>query len=100
MAEAPDVPQDAATRLIEITDPAHSLNAPARGLFDRGFSAGQSVAAGEQAGVLHFIDEPGRPSLPVTFPADGFVLAHTNRGVVERGEMLAMIATPIGDGPA
>lgn len=100
MSEAPDVPEDAATQIVEITDAAHSLHAPAQGLFDRKVSAGQSVTAGQQAGVLHFIDEPQRASLPVTFPADGFVLAHTNRGVVERGEMLAMVATPIGDGPA
>ncbi len=69
--------------------------APAAGLFDRGFALGDAVASGQRAGDLHFVDEPARPSLELNFPAAGFVLAHGDRGMVERGDLIALLATEI-----
>lgn len=79
-------------RQVRITSPLHSLYAPADGLFDRRTQAGQEAEAGQPAGTLHFPLEPERPALPLSFPADGFVLAHGNRGMVRRGELLALVA--------
>ena len=78
----------------EPVTPAQTLTAPAAGLFDRQCSAGDRVEAGQIAGVLHFIDEPLRDSQTITFDNAGVVLAHTNRGVAERGDLIAMIAKP------
>ncbi|WP_233270591.1 succinylglutamate desuccinylase/aspartoacylase family protein [Chachezhania sediminis] len=79
-------------RSIEIASPFHSLYAPSDGMFDRHVSAGQDVTVGQMAGRFFFPQEPARASVPVTFPADGFVLAHCNRGMVKRGDLLALVA--------
>lgn len=95
LATAPAAPEGANAALVEIADPADHVFAPARGLFDRRCAAGAVVAAGDLAGWLHFPEEPGRPSQPLTFPQAGRVLAHTSRGLVDRFEMLAMVVRDV-----
>ena len=73
---------------------AHTLVAPARGLFDRRVSAGERVEPGQVAGYLHFADDPKRESEAVKFESSGRILAHTNRGFLERGDLVAMLARP------
>jgi predicted deacylase len=84
-------------RRVEIASAHHSIYAPAAGIFDRCFSAGQNVAVGAAAGQFHFVMEPERPSIEICFPADGLVLAHTCRGYVQRGELLALVAQDVTD---
>ncbi len=78
-------------RVVEIADPMDSLYATGEGIFDRRISAGDDVAAGDIAGQFHFVTEPERASVPITVPCAGMVLAHSNRGLVRRGELLALI---------
>ncbi|NKB63455.1 MAG: succinylglutamate desuccinylase [Gammaproteobacteria bacterium] len=66
--------------------------APASGLFDRKFKVGDKVEKGQSAGWIHFIHEPERPSLPLVFGRCGTVLAVSNRGMLERGDLIAIIA--------
>ena len=82
-------------RRVEIASPMHTLYAPGAGVFDRAVSAGQDVKAGDLAGRFHFVMEPERASIPCRFPTDGFVLAHTCRGYVQRGELLALVAQDV-----
>ena len=82
-------------RRVEIASPHQSLYAPGAGIFDRAVSAGQDVRAGDIAGQFHFVMEPERPSLPVRVAQDGFILAHTCRGHVTRGELLALVAQDV-----
>ena len=84
-----------ASRLVEFSAPGHNLTAPAAGLFDRQFSIGDEVQVGDRAGCLHFVGEPLRPSMELKFAASGIILAQGNRGMVERGDSLAMIAQPV-----
>jgi predicted deacylase len=96
-------PSSAATpsptpRRVEIASPLQSVHAPGDGLFERGVCAGQEVKAGQTAGWLHYLAEPERPSVPLLFPGDGLVLAHTCRGMVRRGELLALIASDVPEG--
>ncbi len=79
-------------RLIEIASADQNLYAPCHGLFDRAFAAGDEVEAGQDAGFIHLIGEPTRPPVRLVFGSSGIVLAHGNRGNVERGEMLALVA--------
>ncbi|MCR9136089.1 MAG: succinylglutamate desuccinylase/aspartoacylase family protein [Alphaproteobacteria bacterium] len=79
-------------RVVSVASADDNLYAPARGIFDRRFKAGDEAVAGQPAGWMHFIEEPERPSVALTFPGSGLVLAHGNRGMVERGELLALIA--------
>jgi predicted deacylase len=82
-------------RRVEIESGLHSLHAPADGIFDRAISAGQDVRADDLAGQFHFVLAPERPSQPVIFPADGFILAHTCRGFVKRGDLLALVVQDV-----
>jgi len=82
-------------RIVEVTDPQDSLYAEATGLFDRAVHAGQDVKAGDFAGAFHFIGEPERASARLFLPFDGLVLAHTNRGIVSRGELLALVVRDV-----
>jgi predicted deacylase len=84
-------------RRVSISSPLHSIFAPSDGLFDRQVSAGQDMSKGQFAGTFHFPLEPKRTSIPLTFPTGGFVLAHGNRGMVRRGELLALIAQDVPD---
>lgn len=89
----PLVPVD--TTCIEIADPTHSIHAPSNGLFDRRCEAGQSVEAGDIAGVLRFPAEPQREPMILRFPVSGHLLAHGNRGMVRHGDLLALVAQPV-----
>jgi predicted deacylase len=96
LASAPPLRADANSARVTIIDPADHIMAPARGLFDRRIRAGARVVKGDLAGWLHFPEEPDRPPLPLNVPQTGLVLAHTARGLVERAEMLALVARDIG----
>jgi len=82
-------------RLVEIVSSAQNLYAPYRGLFERKFKAGDSSTQGSLAGLLYSLEEPQREPLAVHFSVNGIVLAHSNRGYVEKGDMLAMVATDV-----
>jgi predicted deacylase len=84
-------PEPVQVRHVEITDPMHTLYAPADGLFDRRCTAGDEVEAGEIAGTLFFPAEPQRPPMTLKYPYSGHVLAHGNRGMVQRGDLLALV---------
>ncbi|MFK7854780.1 MAG: succinylglutamate desuccinylase/aspartoacylase family protein [Granulosicoccus sp.] len=86
-----DLPVHETLPKIEIQSPDHSLYADSDGLFDRRIKAGQFVLKGQEAGRLHFVSEPQRPSKTVTFSHDGYVLAHTHRGYVKRGDLLMLV---------
>jgi predicted deacylase len=86
------VPAQEKPRMVTLVSADHSLYAQSEGIFDRKVTAGQRVVAGQLAGRLHHACEPRRPSDDVRFPADGWVLAHTNRGYVKRGDMLMLVA--------
>ena len=88
-------PPPANARRVEIASPHHTLYAPGTGIFDRAASAGDDVRAGDLAGQFHFVMDPERPSIDCRFPADGFVLAHTCRGHVTRGDLLVLVAQDV-----
>ena len=92
-----EIPEPVASRRVEIASGLHSVYAPGEGIFDRRVSAGQDVIKGELAGQFHFVGEPERASLDINFPSDGFVLAHTCRGYVKRGELLALVAQDVDE---
>jgi len=84
--------RDDAAKMIAITSGDHSLFASGEGIFDRVASAGETVTAGQIAGRFHYISEPERGSEDIIFKHDGFILSHTNRGLVHRGDMLLLVA--------
>ncbi|MCV2866369.1 succinylglutamate desuccinylase/aspartoacylase family protein [Defluviimonas sp. WL0075] len=85
-------------RRVQIASPLDSVYAPADCLFDRAVSAGQDVSAGQTVGWVHHPAEPERASRLLSFPTDGLVLAHICRGMVRRGELLALVARDVPEG--
>lgn len=85
-------------RMVEIASPHDSLYARSDGIFDRQIRAGQDVARGDPAGLYHFVSEPERSSILLRMPQDGLILAHTNRGMVRRGDLLALVVRDVCDG--
>ena len=85
---------DSAIVAPECVSLSETFAAPATGLFDRKFGIGEKVEAGQSAGWLHFVNEPERPSMELVFNTAGTILAHGNRGMVERGDLIALIASP------
>ncbi len=85
-------------RVVETTSPHDSLYAPGTGIFDRKLCAGQDIKTGSFAGWFHHVTEPERPPTRLISPSDGMVLAHTNRGFVNRGDMLVLIVRDVADG--
>lgn len=84
-------PPNEKIKKVELRNPDATIYAPAKGLFDRLVEAGQTVKIGQTAGWFHYFMEPERPSLELKFKHNGFILAHTNRGIVEKGEMLTLV---------
>ena len=84
-------PPNEKIKKVELRNPDATIYAPAKGLFDRLVKAGQTVKIGQTAGWFHYFMEPERPSLELKFKHNGFILAHTNRGIVEKGEMLTLV---------
>ena len=82
-------------RTVELAASADTLYAPADGLFDRVISAGQDIKRGDIAGTFHFPMEPARASLQLEFLASGMILAHTCRGMVKRGDLLALVVRDV-----
>ena len=83
------------SRRVEFRSQAQYLYAPHGGLFEPRFAPGEDVLAGANAGALYAVSEPERPPTPLSFDISGLVLSRCQRGLVERGELLAMIATDV-----
>jgi len=83
------------SRVIEIASPEQNVYAPVKCFYDRLVSAGDNITGNQLIGKLFPFDDSG--TVPVVAPCDGVVLAHSNRGLVERGDMLVMIATDVSD---
>jgi predicted deacylase len=82
-------------RIVEIANPKDNLYARSTGIFDRAICAGQAVEKGAPAGWFHYVTEPKRPSEQLHFSQSGLILAHTNRGLVKRGELLALVVQDV-----
>lgn len=90
VTETPASP--AGTRLMTVTGRGDYVYAPTRGWFEPHFDLGDSVTAGQSAGLVHFLDEPMREPIPVAFEADGVVICRRPPVPVERGDCLAHLA--------
>jgi uncharacterized protein len=83
------------TRLTEVSGPEYYVHAPCRGLFEPEFDLGDTVEAGQRAGLIHFMDDPARPPREVHFQAGGFVICRRPILQVELGDCLGHLATDL-----
>lgn len=91
-------PQPApAPRVVEIRQTAQHVYAPCAGLFEPAFDPGDTVEDSDRVGTLYSIDEPERAPVEVSFPLAGVAFARGHRGLVARGDLLALVGVDIAD---
>lgn len=90
-------PDDAGrhTSRLRIPDRTHVVMAPGAGLFEPMVDLGDTVAAGDQAGWLHDLEDPSRPPADVRFRAGGLVVIRRTPTLVRYGDFLFTTAVPV-----
>lgn len=92
-----DPPVAEPVRAVEIRHPSQHIYAPCAGLFEPAFEPGDAVGEGDLTGTLYSIEEPERPPTDVRFPLAGVAFARGHRGLVARGDLLALLGVDILD---
>jgi uncharacterized protein len=82
-----------ATRVVEVRNRDYFVLAPEAGLFEPLVALGDTVAADQASGQVHFVDNPGREPVVARFRASGIVISQRHFGRVERGDCVAHLAT-------
>jgi N2-acetyl-L-2,4-diaminobutanoate deacetylase len=67
--------------------------APADGVFEAFCELGEPVEAGQPAGAVHFLDDPGRPPEPAHFRHSGVLYAKRTFGRVVRGNCVCVVVS-------
>ena len=88
-------PAGEATRLTEVAGPEYYVHAPCAGLFEPEFELGDTVEAGQRAGLIHFMDDPATPPREVHFRAGGLAICRRPILRVELGDCLGHLATDL-----
>ena len=81
------------SRLLEVGGPDYYIHAPCRGLYEPAVELGHEVEAGQTVGWIHFMDDPVRPPVEITFARAGTVFCTRPILQVERGDCLAHLGT-------
>jgi hypothetical protein len=82
-----------ATRVVEVRNREYFVLASEAGLFEPFVELGDVVAAGQECGQVHFVDNPAREPVVAQFRAAGTVISKRHFGRVERGDCVAHLAT-------
>ncbi len=83
------------TRWTRIDAPGAYLFAPVDGYFERHFELGDTIRAGQLAGLMHPLLRPSLPPEPVHFATGGTLYAHGVGGLVRAGQNLAVLLTDV-----
>ncbi|NIO07527.1 MAG: succinylglutamate desuccinylase, partial [Deltaproteobacteria bacterium] len=67
--------------------------APANGVFQPFHELGATVEAGQEAGCVNFLDDPGREPVVVRFKCSGVLFGRRVPGLVVRGNNVAIVVT-------
>jgi predicted deacylase len=85
------------SRITEVGGAAYYVHSPCRGLFEPAFELGDTVEAGQRAGLIHFMDDPATPPREVLFEGGGLVICRRPILQVELGDCLGHLATDYAD---
>jgi N-alpha-acetyl-L-2,4-diaminobutyrate deacetylase len=89
---APEAGDYGAARRMTVPDLAHYTFAPADGIWEAADPLGAEVEAGAPAGLLHRIEAPGAPAIPLAYGASGLLWCVRHAGRVKAGDPVAVIA--------
>lgn len=93
LAKSPEPQPQKGTRMMEVSSRAHYVYANEAGLLEPLVDLGAEVLAGDQAGRIHFVDNPARQPVICHFKRAGMVVCQRHFGRVERGDCVAHLAT-------
>ena len=83
------------SRWLEIPNAAFYVYAASAGVFEPLVALGQTVAAGDPCGLIHFVEEPLREPVLCRFGVPGLVVCMRQPARVERGDCLAHLARDV-----
>ena len=83
------------TRWTRINGSAAYVFAPMDGYFERRFSLGEHIEAGQLAGLMHALTRPTLEPEPVYFKSSGTLYAHGLVGHVRAGQNLAVLVEDV-----
>ncbi len=83
------------TRWVQSLDRQDYRFAPESGLYETLVPLGADVKAGQEVGLIHFIERPDRAPEPVIAPTAGVLLASRGPTLVGQGDCVACIAHDI-----
>jgi predicted deacylase len=93
MAHKEPLSEPRGTRYMELSSRDHYVYASEAGLLEPAVPLGAEIKRGDLAGLIHFIDNPGREPVPCHFRNTGMVVCQRHFGRVERGDCVAHLAT-------
>jgi len=80
---------------IEISQRRLQVPSPRYGLFEPMFEPGDAVREGDCIGFVHNIEEIDQDPIEVKFPISGIAFVRAHRGIVQRGDLLAIVGKVI-----
>ncbi len=80
------------SRRMTVPDLSHYVFAPCDGIWEAADMLGSSVEAGAPAGLLHRIEDPTGPAIPLSYAATGLLWCVRHAGRVKVGDPVAVIA--------
>ncbi len=80
------------SRRMTVPDLAHYVFAPCDGIWEAADMLGANVTEGTQAGLLHRIEDPSAPAIPLSYAATGLLWCVRHAGRVKVGDPVAVIA--------
>ena len=84
-------PRTEPVTFLKIVDANQHVYSTHRGLFEPAFSPGDTVSAGDPVGFIHNTDQIELPPARIEFPVNGVAFVRCHRGLVEKGELLALV---------
>jgi N2-acetyl-L-2,4-diaminobutanoate deacetylase len=91
--EGEAAPLDRDRPIFKIPGPPGYVLAPADGVFEAFHEPGQPVDAGQPAGAVHFLADPGRPPEVVRFRHSGMLYARRAPGRVVAGNCVCVVVS-------
>ena len=91
-------PQSAATsekQILELRGTTAHVYAPSDGVLETFHGLGTTVSAGEPAGRIHRVWEPGHPPEVITYGCDGILYARRQPSRVRPGNCCLVVASPL-----
>jgi N2-acetyl-L-2,4-diaminobutanoate deacetylase len=91
---APEPPTNVAKPVVELRGTAAYVYAPSEGVLETFHPLGSNVCAGEAAGRIHRVWEPGCNPEAIRYGCDGILIARRHPGRVNPGNCCVVVASP------